>query len=173
MRWENSYTHGVLVLRNKDNGKTVSVRVDPDQEDVLKRFRWHPDFDKSTGKYYIRSSRHKMHRFIMKVSDPLCIVDHINRDTTDNRKENLRAGSTRLNLCNRKDNTSGFPGVFWHKRDKYWFAQIMMNGKKVWLGSSREKERAIGLLHSRTGDLFGDKNPYKSTSASAPLGVSA
>ncbi len=62
-------------------------------------------------------------------------VDHINRDTKDNRIENLR-WATRIEQnenqkehCIRKDNKSGHKGIFYHKtRNKWVFAK--QQGKK-------------------------------------------
>jgi len=46
-------------------------------------------------------------------------VDHINGDRADNRIENIRAANRSENQCNRfalANNTSGYPGVSWHKK---------------------------------------------------------
>ena len=59
-------------------------------------------------------------------------VDHMNNIRDDNRWENLREASKYQNAKNtkiRKDNTSGFKGVYWHKRHKKWTVQINKNKK--------------------------------------------
>lgn len=66
-----------------------------------------------------------------------CIIDHINRDPLDFRKENLRNATKQQNSCNqgiRQTNTSGYKGVSWHKRRKKWQANICVNYKNMYLG---------------------------------------
>ena len=64
-------------------------------------------------------------------------IDHINGDPSDNRLLNLRAGTHADNMQNRKlhrDNTSGFPGVWWSKCAVKWEAGIRASGRKHHLG---------------------------------------
>lgn len=58
-------------------------------------------------------------------------IDHINRNTLDNRKENLRACTPSQNLFNRgknSNNKSGFKGVSWNKEKKKWIVRITKPG---------------------------------------------
>ncbi len=64
-------------------------------------------------------------------------VDHINGDTLDNRDCNLRLATRKQNGRNRRrnrNNTSGYKGVYWHKANGKWAAQIVVNGKRRHLG---------------------------------------
>jgi hypothetical protein len=64
-------------------------------------------------------------------------VDHINRDTLDNRRKNLRIASRLQSNANRgshQGGTSKFKGVSWYKRSQRWAAQIQVDGKKIHLG---------------------------------------
>ena len=73
-------------------------------------------------------------------------IDHINRIRTDNRISNLRDVSNKQNLQNAgkySHNTSGHPGVSWHKRDSKWQAQIKHNQKLVHLGCFATIEEAV------------------------------
>ncbi len=73
-------------------------------------------------------------------------LDHINRIRTDNRVANLRDVSTKQNMQNAgkySSNTSGHPGVSWHKRISKWVAQITHNRKLIHLGSFASLEEAI------------------------------
>jgi hypothetical protein len=47
------------------------------------------------------------------------------------------------NSGKRRDNTSGYQGVFWHKRDYRWVAQIKHNQKQIHLGYFATTEEAI------------------------------
>jgi hypothetical protein len=60
-------------------------------------------------------------------------IDHINRNRSDNRLENLREVSQSCNMRNARQpstNTSGVQGVCWNKRGQKWKARIG-TGKKV------------------------------------------
>ena len=64
-------------------------------------------------------------------------IDHINRNKSDNRIENLRLATPEQNAQNRdknSKNTSGYKGVTWHKRDERWQAAITVKGKVLHLG---------------------------------------
>ncbi len=65
-------------------------------------------------------------------------IDHLNGDKRDNRIVNLRDVSQSVNLQNqtraRRDSTSGFLGVSWHKRKKHWEAKIKVNKRNHFLG---------------------------------------
>lgn len=72
-------------------------------------------------------------------------IDHIDGNGLNNDIENLRAanhGQNQHNKGTQKNNTSGFKGVSWHKRDKKWQAFIKFDGKKRYLGSFDTPEAA-------------------------------
>ena len=72
-------------------------------------------------------------------------IDHINQTKADNRIENLRLATpsqNRSNVTKYKNNTSGFKGVSWNKRDKKWQAFIMHNKKSIRLGRFATPELA-------------------------------
>lgn len=75
-------------------------------------------------------------------------VDHINHNTQDNRRDNLRVCSNAENQMNkpkpRKDNTSGTTGVYYDKRWRgAWIAHIGVNGKNIVVGRFGNKIDAI------------------------------
>ncbi len=72
-------------------------------------------------------------------------IDHIDRDNTNNKIENLRDVSSSTNQLNRGkqiNNTSGYKGVYLDKRRGNWVAEIKINYKKHWLGSYSTAEKA-------------------------------
>lgn len=73
------------------------------------------------------------------------VIDHINGNKLDNRKQNLRYATHNGNSQNRlphANNTSGFKGVVWHKRDKKFQASIKLNSKRIYLGYFNTAEAA-------------------------------
>lgn len=73
-------------------------------------------------------------------------VDHENREKKDNRIINLRAATNAENCRNQgkaKNNTSGITGVAWRENCGHWWAQIMVDGKSIYLGSFKDKFEAI------------------------------
>jgi hypothetical protein len=78
-----------------------------------------------------------LHREIMKPPKGL-LVDHINGDGLDNRRDNLRVATHSQNSCNRrkqKNTTSKFIGAHLDKRTSRWIAQIMYQRKMIHLGT--------------------------------------
>jgi hypothetical protein len=72
-------------------------------------------------------------------------IDHKNGIKDDNRIDNLREATNSENHQNkgkRKDNTSGFTGVTFHKPTGKWLAQIGIGGKKHFLGLFNTREEA-------------------------------
>lgn len=72
-------------------------------------------------------------------------IDHINRNRSDNRIENLRLATPKLNAENasmRSDNRSGVKGVSWHQKSKSWVAQISHHRKKIHIGCFQTVEAA-------------------------------
>lgn len=75
------------------------------------------------------------------------VVDHINGNTLDNRRSNLRVTTQQVNLHNRQrlnqNNVSGATGVSWVKSQRVWRAYIVVNYKQVHLGRFKTKEAAV------------------------------
>jgi hypothetical protein len=124
-----------------DDREKTRVIVDLDMVDILSKYKWWHN-GKSRGVDYIRAEidgkRIMLHRFIMNVTDDNLEVDHENRNTLDNRKENLRIVTRSKNQQNKskfKTNTSGITGVTWHKVVGKWLVRInVKEGKRVSIG---------------------------------------
>ena len=81
-------------------------------------------------------------------------IDHINRNRSDNRIENLREVTNKQNHQNkskRSDNTSGHTGVYWHKQKSKWRARIKHNQKLIHLGLFATIEEAVAAR--KAGEL--------------------
>lgn len=87
-----------------------------------------------------------MHRQILGLDySDKSIVDHINRDTLDNRRTNLRLSDKSTNGMNRGKpitNTSGYKGVSWSKRKNKWTSRLVADKKIHILGLFDSPEEA-------------------------------
>src|SRR5690606_4820994 len=65
------------------------------------------------------------------------ILDHINHNTLDNRKSNLRPCKNKENIMNMRSRggTSNFKGVYLDKRNNKWISRIQINYKSIYIGS--------------------------------------
>lgn len=73
-------------------------------------------------------------------------IDHIDRDCSNNKINNLREVSRQCNLRNTGDfnhNTSGVKGVSWCNRAKKWRAYIKINQKNKHLGRYEDFDNAV------------------------------
>lgn len=99
-----------------------------------------------------------MHRLIMNPKDGL-VTDHINHDTTDNRRRNLRNISISENGMNHKKcstNTSGYSGVSFSNKDKVWISTIKVKGVTHRLGCFKNIEEAVKARHEAEERYFGE-----------------
>lgn len=120
---------------------------------------WHASYDKN-GNWYVKSVRMEngkkkriiLARIIMGEPDGL-VIDHINHNTLDNRKLNLRACTYEENNRNRKKwerrPLFKYDGVHKIKADKkHWMVTILV-------GNYETKEEAISAYDDAASLLFG------------------
>lgn len=87
------------------------------------------------------------------------VIDHINGDPCDNRLVNLRVVTQQQNTFNSgpsKSNKCGVKGVYQRKDTGKWQAGIMLNRKKISLGSHATKELAASAYAKAAAELFGE-----------------
>jgi hypothetical protein len=105
------------------------------------------------------------HRVIWKLvtgKEPGIMVDHVDRDRSNNRWDNLRNVERFQNAINQgqhKNNRSGHPGVFFSKREKRWKAQIALKTKRVHLGTFKKKSDAVAARLAAEKKYHGEFSP--------------
>lgn len=142
----------------------VEVLLSAEDRDLL-GFRW-TLFDGRGTPYIARYERRStilLHRVIGSriVDRPLRRdeqIDHINGNTMDNRRSNLRIATHAENVRNRlaqRNNKSGYKGVYFHARSQRWRATIQHEGKRHYLGSFDTAELASAAYTAAADRLYG------------------
>ena len=143
-----------IILYNKHGEEAGRTLVDLDDLDKVRGYRWN-----ITNRGYAQSSRGiALHRLVMDCPDGM-VVDHINHDRLDNRKENLRICSIRQNTMNQgisKNNTSGVTGVSLDKKSNKWIAYIKVNYRQITLGRFSNIDDAIQARMDAEIEYFGE-----------------
>ena len=141
--------------------------MDEDSLDLLSEGKWYASHS-GHGKWYAKGfvkdkdgtkRRVYLHRFVMEVTSRIVEVDHINGNTLDNRKCNLRLCSHRENIRNAKlsvRNKHGAKGVTIRKRSGRFRADIVVNGDQKFLGEFSNLEAAARAYDTAARKHFGE-----------------
>jgi hypothetical protein len=120
---------GLLWWKKKRRGANVSSPVGSLAQNGYLRTKFN----------YTAYSVHRLAWLLATKQDPGEMqIDHINGIKHDNRLANLRLATGSQNCQNGKkpkNNSSGYKGVSWNRRDKCWQAHICVNSKIVRLGA--------------------------------------
>ena len=118
------------------------VQIDREELWRVKKFKYYPRTRRNhlCIQRYVKKGKSirtpMLHREIMNCP-PHLVTDHINGDTLDCRKKNLRNCTKRQNSQNQKAHAgslSGLKGVSHHKQSGRWQAVINVNGTSRYLG---------------------------------------
>ena len=137
------------------NAQTI---VDNMDFEILSKWRWRA-VDSRGIRYAARTGKKKnifMHRFLMKTKGVMH-TDHINGNSLDNRRKNLRVCSASQNQANSlsKTGTSKYKGVSFYKKLKRWVAEIKLNYKTIYIGSFKDEDDAAAAYNKKAKELFG------------------
>ena len=127
-----------------------------DKEDIPKveLFFWQTGNDG----YVIRGDKRiLLHRFIEGIDDPKVMVDHINRNRKDCRRENLRIISSFGNSANHslfKTNKTGYTGVYYSKDSSRYEVKVGYRGKRILLGSSKDDLVTLAQMYNIGASFF-------------------
>lgn len=119
---------------------------DLEDYDKIKDYRW------SKGNGYIvcykvhngKKYRVHMHRLIMGLdNEDERVVDHINLQRNDNRKENLRICTRSQNQCNTRSRGKYYKGVSYRKKEQTYRVVITINKHTYYIGDYKTLDDAI------------------------------
>ena len=154
------YGNSIAVIANNTGER---FWFDADMLDKLKGYSWN---DNRVG-YLCRhgercnTSREIIyaHRLVVSEIPENLVVDHIDRNTHNNRKSNLRVASRSQNYGNSKlfpRNTSGYKGVSFHKISGRWRATITYQKISYHLGEFYNPKEAARAYDRAARKLFGE-----------------
>ena len=134
---DTTYAFAALPLRH--NTDFTYMKVSLEDFKWAEEITWYCATKETPYAFYVtydeqgKKVRHFLHNEIMRRvhGEVKGIVDHINGDTLDNRRINLRIASGSTQMLNRrraKNNTSGRVGIRQRKSGR-WQARIMVQGK--------------------------------------------
>lgn len=148
---------------------TKGMRCKVDDEDFveLSKYKW--CVSKSSCAYYAvrgewqpKTKNTKvfyMHRLIVRAIEGMQ-VDHINGDTLDNQKSNLRICQAFENQRNMRPRASGTKGIHFNKRRAHmktpWHAYITVNRKRNHIGYFETEKEAQDAYNQEAKRLFGE-----------------
>lgn len=154
-----------IIIKSPTHGNHV-VLIDDDDYDKVINYTWcifKPSGSKSfyvgtnikkDGKFKIQT----LHRIILNYySDKF--IDHINHNTLDNRKCNLRICTNLENQRNqvpRNKESSKYKGVHKPKRENKYIAQIKINGVNIPLGRHAKEVDAAKSYNEAAIKYFGE-----------------
>lgn len=145
---------GVCFVRLSDGSVAVCDAADFDT--VVRQKRWtvvrgYPYFTDYTGE---NPRTVKLHQLL---NPEWPITDHINGNTRDNRRTNLRPCTLQQNAVNSasKPGTSKFKGVSWDSSRSRWISSIQINGRTHHLGRFSSELDAARAYDKRAQEVHG------------------
>jgi len=158
-----------LSKKSKKNAGKYFAMVDDDMFDYLNQWSWYAI--KSGKLYYASRSAYietvngkhiykniLMSRLILGITDKSILCDHIDRDSLNNQRSNLRIATKSQNAINchkRPNKTSKYIGVSANKFNR-WSAYITLNQKGYNLGSFKTEEEAAQAYDAKAKEFHGE-----------------
>lgn len=158
----------IPITRTGKYAGLYEVKISP-EDDILLESNWYfSGLEKGYAAKSIQVNGKKqmilMHRVILerKLGHPLGageIVDHIDGNTLNNQRHNLRIADKSKNGMNRgktKANKSGYKGISWCTQRGKWRVTIRKNWKQYHAGFFDDIELAKQARDKKGQELFGD-----------------
>ena len=150
-------------MQKIDLGLDMFALVDDVDYPDLSKYRWYA-MKHRTGRFYavakVNGKTVSMHRVIMRAKTFSEKVDHVDRDSLNNTRQNLRFSTNSENMMNRgasSRNKTGFKGVLKRadRRTKPYKAQIGINGKTLYIGHFDTAKEAANAYNEKAKELHG------------------
>lgn len=138
------------------------TQVDDDDYEWLNSYNWCCMY---TGKpYAVRGKQYRKKKRTIKMAGEIMqppdgmVIDHIDGNSLNNQKSNLRICTPQQNSVNRKAHHGGssqYIGVSWDRHAHKWVAQFMFKGKQMHLGYFKDEEKAAKIRDQKVFELLG------------------
>lgn len=144
----------------------TSFLIDADMIEEVNKYAFHLNWK---GYIYYLAPKGKenirLHWLVLGFKNrPNVIIDHINRDKTDCRRENLRITDNQHNSCNRKlssNNSVGYRGVFFCKQKQMYKSTIGFNYRRIVLWLSEDAVECAQAYNLAARLLFKEYAGYQ------------
>jgi len=134
--------------------------IDADDYERLARYKWY--CHRSRNKFYAYRNKNRkaisMHREVLRAPKDL-LIDHVDGNSLNNRKNNLRLCTYAQNAHNRQPKSasrSKYKGLSWHRRNKKWEVSIIKSARKIFVGSFDNETEAAVAYDRKAEQLFGE-----------------
>lgn len=121
-------------------GRGARTLISEDDLELVSQHKWcinKKEAGKKTSYVRLMDDSKKLHQLLMGEAPEGHVIDHINGDGLDNRRENLRFcthGENHANESKRQGGSSVFKGVGYDASREKWSAKLMVNGQTRNLG---------------------------------------
>lgn len=142
--------------------------IDDEDLEAVSRLKWYAA-KLSNDQFYAISSDGSfiyLHHYVLRINNIIIPkgmeVDHINRNTLDDHKNNLRIATRSIQRQNSRKAigmTSRFVGVSFNGRKegyKRWRAQTRFNGNHIHIGDFKTQEEAALAYDEKAIELWGE-----------------
>lgn len=138
---------GAIFIHSKKHGD-FKVLFSRQSLALIRKFHW--CMSVSPRQFYVRatsaSGQGALLQTVLMPAPTGFFTDHRDGDTLNNRLSNLRIctrGQNRSNSKLNKNNTTGFKGIHFNRKDKKWVARISHQGRRIVLGTFLTIEQAV------------------------------
>lgn len=132
-------------------GEVISFYVDADRYEDVSKYTWR--ISQKKNKYYVITGSQKkntmiyLHQYIMGEIIDGMEIDHIDGNSLNNRRINLRYTTRQENIDNiqatRIDNKIGIRGVCYNKKSKQWKIDFIYHGQRFYTKHWNTIEEAV------------------------------
>lgn len=140
------------------HGGEVLIDTRLDDIRLVCQHAWHVDAD-GYAAGNVEGRRVLLHRVLLGIDGTFALTDHRNMVRLDNRRQNLRVATRAQNGWNRpkrRDNVSGYKGVYRCTTTNLWRAEIAANKKRHKLGRFAFPEDAAKAYDAAALRLHGE-----------------
>lgn len=143
--------------------RIFTVLIDEEDFERVSKHSWSMSYSDKKKTYIkiecrVRPQLFRLHRFILNAQKNTTI-DHINRNTLDNRKSNLRFCNQSQNMrnCKSKGNKTGYRGVYKNNINGKFKACISVNNKTFHIPGNFDNAESAALIRDQYALKFSNE----------------